>query len=211
MTLGRFAHFLETTRTLLRTKLPSGRAVIDDSLTADVLDALRRQEEPAFARLVKSHETIITGLCQARGLRGADIDDAAAEVFAAVYRGLPRFRGDSALNTWIYRIAVRVISRIRTRTRSMPQTDFSQGDEPVSPGNSPAEESQQQETSRDLWRAVATLEPRQALAIELFYRRGWGVEQVAEVMECPTGTVKTLLYRAREALKPILARQEIMP
>ena len=57
------------------------------------------------------------GLGQSLGLSGADLDDAAAEAFAAVYRALPTFKGDAAVGTWVYRIAYRVIVKARTKRR----------------------------------------------------------------------------------------------
>src|SRR5580698_3975558 len=82
------------------------------------LAALRRGDPRAFAGLVEQHQPVVLGLCQAMGLRGADRDDAAAEVFAAVFRSIARFEGRSALGTWIYRIAFRVIPKVRKRYRA---------------------------------------------------------------------------------------------
>ena len=68
----------------------------------------------------------------------------------------------------------------------------------------------QKETHARVWQAVAALEPRPAMAVELYYRRQMPVHEVAAVLGCPAGTVKTLLHRAREALRPAL-RSEALP
>jgi len=59
--------------------------------------------------------------------------------------------------------------------------------------------------------AVESLDERSATVVELYYRREWPLEKIAEVMDCPIGTVKTLLYRARERLRSILSKQEVYP
>jgi RNA polymerase sigma-70 factor (ECF subfamily) len=167
------------------------------------VSALRRGDANAFACLVRAHQRLVMGLCQSRGLMGADADDAAAEVFAAIYRALPRFEGRSALSTWVYRIACRVIVKSRRRLR---RTEFSSLDEPRDDpqAKSPIQSASNEERDRLIWSAVARLEPRQAMAVELFYRRDWSVQQVAEAMGCPENTVKTLLFRARGRLKGML-------
>jgi RNA polymerase sigma-70 factor, ECF subfamily len=176
-----------------------------DEAAVENLDvsALRRGDATAFACLVRAHQRLVMGLCQSRGMYGPDADDAAAEVFAAVYRALPRFEGRSALSTWVYRIACRVIAKSRRRLRSAASGPL---DEPrVDPqATSPIQSAVDDERDRLVWSAVAQLEPRQAMAIELFYRRDWSVQQVAEAMGCPENTVKTLLFRARNRLKAML-------
>ena len=176
-----------------------------DEAAVENLDvsALRRGDATAFACLVRAHQRLVMGLCQSRGLFGADADDAAAEVFAAVYRALPRFEGRSALSTWVYRIACRVIVKSRRRLR---RTEIASLDDPGVDAQaiSPMQATEDVERDRLVWSAVAQLEPRQALAVELFYRRDWSVQQVAEAMECPENTVKTLLFRARNRLKGML-------
>jgi RNA polymerase sigma-70 factor (ECF subfamily) len=68
----------------------------------------------------------------------------------------------------------------------------------------PAERAERSEMHRRLWDAVAELEPRSCMAIELYYRQGLPLEEIAAALECPVGTVKTLLFRAREELRKAL-------
>jgi len=174
------------------------------------LQALRRQDAGAFGRLVERHQALVLGLCQSLGLRGADSDDAAAEAFAAVYRALPGFDGRAELATWIYRIAWRTIIKVRQRLRRSVAAELSE--DRADAGQPPPESAaEQKETNERIWQAVAALDERQAAAVEMHYRRGWPIEQIAEVLECPTGTVKTLLFRARERLRAVLSREEIVP
>ncbi|HWE02419.1 MAG TPA: sigma-70 family RNA polymerase sigma factor [Tepidisphaeraceae bacterium] len=179
---------------------------VDENLD---LDALRRGNPRAFARLVELHQPVVLGLCQSMGLRGADSDDAAAEVFAAVFRSIARFEGRSALATWIYRIACRVIPKVRRRYRaaSSQQPDETQADENQ---ETPLERTSRNEINARVWTAVESLDDRSAIVVEMFYRRGLSVEQIGQVIDCPSGTVKTLLFRARVRLKEVLSRQEIV-
>jgi RNA polymerase sigma-70 factor (ECF subfamily) len=169
------------------------------------LDRLRQQDAAAFTELVARHQAIVMGLGQTLGLRGADLDDAAAEAFAAVYRALPKFQGRSELGTWVYRIAYRVILKARTKRRRQTTEELPDGSLATAANDpGPADQAQQTETAAAIWKAVEQLDPRSATAVEFFYRREWSVEKIAEVMECPTGTVKTLLFRARERLREVL-------
>lgn len=164
------------------------------------LEALRRRDAEVFAMLVERHQGVVLGLAQALGLRGADLDDAAAEVFANVFRALPRFEGRSSLGTWVYRIACRTIPKVRARYRPSPGQAMTQA-VPNLKQPSPLQESETAERNRRVWDAVAALDGREALAIEMCYRRGWPVSRIAQVLECPEGTVKTLLFRARQKLR----------
>lgn len=183
-------------------------------LSLDVA-SLRRQDAVEFRRLVEQHQRIVLGLAQSLGLRGADADDAAAETFAQVYRSLPGFQGRSSLSTWVYQIAVRTLRRYRSRSGRRAKLER-QADED-SPEAADVRESSPEaavtrtETNAKLWAAVAQLEKRQAMVVELCYRRGWGLEQIAETMRCPVGTIKTLLFRARDELRRKLKPEEMTP
>jgi RNA polymerase sigma-70 factor (ECF subfamily) len=174
------------------------------------LDRLRGQDADAFAVLVREHQTVVLGLGQSLGLRGPDLDDAAAEAFAAVYKALPKFRGDSELSTWIYRIAYRVIVKARTRRKRNATAELP-AEPPISTEPGPVEDAQRAETATAIWAAVESLDEREASAVELYYRRDWTLEKIATVLDCPVGTVKTLLYRARNHLREILSVQEVYP
>jgi RNA polymerase sigma-70 factor (ECF subfamily) len=173
------------------------------------LEPLRRREPVAFERLVRRHESVVLGLCQSMGLGGADMDDAAAEVFANVFRALPNFEGRSSLTTWVYRIACRTIPKVRARVRKgrgegLPAERIDDAQ------RTPAEESETAELYQRLWKEVGMLDDREAMAIELYYRREMPVEDVATSLECPAGTVKTLLFRARQKLRERLAPREVV-
>jgi RNA polymerase sigma-70 factor (ECF subfamily) len=169
------------------------------------LTLLRRQDPAAFTRLVERCQGLVMGLCQSLGMHGTDRDDAAAEAFAAVYSALPGFDGRSAPTTWVYCIAWRTIARFRKK-RSATAAVESAADRPDhNPG--PRATAEAAETRQRVWSAVANLEPRQAAAVEMFYRRDLSVEEIAAILQCPTGTVKTLLFRAREQLRRTLASE----
>jgi RNA polymerase sigma-70 factor, ECF subfamily len=165
------------------------------------LDRLRRQDAREFARLVAVYQRFVLGMAQSLGLSGADCDDAAAETFAIAYRALPKFRGDAQLSTWLYRIGYRTALKVRHR---YPQTLSPTADTAETHALRPEETMAVHETHEAIWQAVARLDSDQAIAVELFYRRLMSVEEVAAVMQKPEGTVKTLLFRARERLRTLL-------
>ena len=174
------------------------------------LDRLRGRDEETFAWLVARTQRIVLGLGQSVGLAGADLDDAAAETFWAVYRALPSFAGRSALTTWVYSIACRTLVRFRARRdrhrhRAAPLDAAAHSDAGADAASDGLERREQSEA---VWSAVAALGPRSAMAVELFYRRGLSVEEVAAALGCPQGTVKTLLFRARAALRQSLGHLE---
>jgi RNA polymerase sigma-70 factor (ECF subfamily) len=201
--------FSETALRLVATNGWQAVCLNEDDLELEIpLEPLRRREPGAFERLVRRHEPVVLGLCQSMGLGGPDLDDAAAEVFANVFRSLPNFEGRSSLGTWVYRIACRTIPKVRARVRKNRGSELPA--EPLDDGQpTPLEASESAELHRKLWEAVARLDDREAMAIDLYYRREQSVEQVAAALECPEGTVKTLLFRARQKLRERLAPQEV--
>ncbi len=170
------------------------------------LDRLRQRDEAAFTWLVNEHQSLVLALGQSLGLSGPDLDDAAAEVFAGIYQALPRFEGRSALRTWVYRIALRILTRFRQRARRnpapLPPEGLSQRSEPP-----PGLRLEENEMNQRVWAAVARLDAKQAAVIELHYRQGWPLDQIAQALPCPVGTVKTLLFRARQRLRELLERE----
>ena len=174
------------------------------------LDRLRSQDAAAFAELVAVNQAIVVGLGQSLGLRGADLDDAAAEAFAAVYRALPRFEARSEISTWVYRIAHRVIVKVREKRKRQSMAELPSETLP-SAQTGPGEDAERSETAQLIWSTVQTLEPRQASVVDLYYRQDWPLEKIAAALDCPVGTVKTLLFRARARLREVLSKEEVLP
>lgn len=169
---------------------------------------LRAREPAAFTWLVAHCERIVLGLAQALGLHGADLDDAAADVFLAVYRALPSFEARSAVTTWVYAIACRVLQRSAIKRRRTRGVSFDEARHAAAGALSADQCSIDRERDEAIWAAVAALEPRSAMAVELHYRRGLNIEEIAATLQCPGGTVKTLLFRARAVLRNRLAELE---
>jgi RNA polymerase sigma-70 factor (ECF subfamily) len=157
---------------------------------------------------VQAYQDLVLALGQTLGFRSADLDDTAADVFAEVWLALPGFEGRSSLGTWIYRIAIRVFIRRRRSAPTVTGLSHEIADDPQPP---PSQRLEAEESRQRLWHAVAQLDPRSAAAVELYYRQGWPLAQIAEALECPQGTVKTLLFRARASLREALSSQEVLP
>jgi RNA polymerase sigma-70 factor (ECF subfamily) len=174
------------------------------------LERLRRQDVGEFTRFVGAYEHFVLGLCQTLGLTPADCDDAAAETFALAYKALPGFRADSQLSTWLYRIAYRTSLKVRRRYPKSANTSELAEQVSDSRDEAPSRTAENQDTAAAIWQAVGKLDPEQAAAVEMFYRRGLSVEEIGEVMGKPVGTVKTLLFRARERLRFLLQSMEKM-
>ncbi len=178
------------------------------------LRALRQQDAVEFTRLVKAHESVLLGLCQSMGLQYADAQDATIEAFAAVYRALPTFRGDARLSTWLYRIAYRSILRVRKRNRRWLSAATANAPAQAAENridSSASKGLEQDENARQLWQAVAQLRPQEAAVVELFYRLGWSVAEVAENLGYSVSQVKILLFRARGALAEKLVKMGVTP
>ncbi|MEI8196198.1 MAG: sigma-70 family RNA polymerase sigma factor [Phycisphaerae bacterium] len=173
---------------------------------------LRQRNAAAFTRLVQQCQGVVLSLGQSLGLKGTDLDDAAAEVFVEVYRSLPAFKGEAQVTTWVYAIAYRTMLRVRTKLGKQAVATPPEGVKGEAADThilAPGDEAQQEEEYEKLWQAVAELEPQQALAIELFYGKGLSVTELVKVMNCPEGTIKTLLFRGRQRLREVLIRQEV--
>ena len=166
---------------------------------------------PAFEKLVARYQNKLIGY-SARMLGDQDeAEDVAQEVFIKAYRSLDSFRGDSQFSTWIYRIATNLcIDRIRARKRR-PQQAYSL-DEPMDKdeekgGREIADNSA--EPTREVEREELRLRVRQVMSempekmrtiLIMCDMQGMSYEEIAKVLDCPIGTVKSRLFHARADL-----------
>jgi RNA polymerase sigma-70 factor (ECF subfamily) len=164
--------------------------------------SLRAGDSAAFAELVRQYQGRIFGLCQSVGLRGADIDQTASDIFAAVYLALPSFDGRSALGTWVYQIAFRTALRQKKNA-----TRHAHGTLPENLAEGPVvDQLELEDTREDIWKSVAALGKQTAMIVKLYYQDDLQLPEIAAITGRPVGTIKTILFRARLQLSESLAR-----
>lgn len=129
----------------------------------------------------------------------AQAEDVAQEIFIKLYQRLDSFRGDCRFSTWLYRLAINAAIDFQRKNRKFEADDI---DRLVIPGTATNIESEIEagETSVKVQEAIATLPQTQRMMVYLFYWLGFRIREIAEVMDCPQGTVKVYLSRAKQHL-----------
>jgi RNA polymerase sigma-70 factor, ECF subfamily len=163
---------------------------VEDSI---LVRAAQNGDVDAFEELVRRYQTSIYRVALRMLGSRADAQDAVQETFVRAWRALPRFRHDSAISTWLYRIVTRrALDRIASR-RSTGTLDEVEGEA----GPDPAQAAEQQERLRAIKRAIAKLPPDQRAALVLREFEGLSYEEVAQVLGASLPAVKTRIHRAR--------------
>jgi RNA polymerase sigma-70 factor (ECF subfamily) len=174
-----------------------------DQASEDALLArCRAGSEAAFGELVDHHKNFVFAVILRSTRDPAHAEDLAQEVFIRMYRGLPHFRGDSRLTTWIYRIVRNICvedSKRRHSTQSL--NDMPENREPgtIDP------QFRDIELHDRLSKAMEQLSEQSRLIVAAHYFGGRQYEQIAEDMDMPLGTVKTHLHRAKRRLRELLS------
>ena len=172
----------------------------------ELIERCRSGDDTAFAELVDRYKDLVYGLIyrmvRDRGLA----DDLAQEVFLKVHRGLPYFRGEARLSTWIFRIVQNVC--VQTRTSRRPDVPLEDGrdDRPPRQFGSVDQAFGAIEDRDRLDKALAQLPPNYRMLVVAHYLRGVQYESLAEALNLPLGTVKTHLYRAKRRLRELLEK-----
>jgi RNA polymerase sigma-70 factor, ECF subfamily len=197
-------------------------------MTAEDTDALlvervQRGDVRAFEMLVVKYQRRVERLI-GRMVRDVDlVADIAQETFIRAYRAMPQFRGDSAFYTWLYRIAVNTAKKaLMDRKRDPVVTEsalFSVNDEEtsraeseLSDGETPEGVLASKQIAQTVNAAIQALSEDLRQAIVLREIEGLSYEEIAEVMNCPIGTVRSRIFRARESiaekLRPLLQTRD---
>jgi len=181
-------------------------------------------DQKAFELLVMKYQRRIERLI-GRMVRDVDlVEDIAQETFIRAYRALHQFRGEAQFYTWLYRIAVNTAKKALVDMRRDPtisesalRPSSSDDDETYRPANEPTTDETPetvlaaQEIAGVVEAAMAALPAELRQAVTLREIEGMSYEEIAEVMDCPIGTVRSRIFRAREAIsarvKPLLDSQ----
>lgn len=175
---------------------------MDAGRERNLVERCRRGDEGAFQELVEEHRSLVFALIARVIPDRSRTEDAAQDVFLRMYRGLPYFRGESRLSTWIYRIVANVCAQEAARRPAPASLD----DDRVRPPVPAAADRQFSdfELRERLEKAIARLPPNQRLLVAAHYLEGIQYEDLAEALDIPMGTVKTHLYRAKQQLRRML-------
>jgi len=191
--------------------------VADRDIDQQLVERVQRGDKAAFDLLLVKYQRKIFRLLSRLIRDTAEIEDVAQEAFVKAYRALPNFRGDSAFYTWLYRIAINtaknyLVSQGR-RAPTSTQADvedaetFDDGDH-LRDLNTPDSMLVTKQVAEAVNRAIDQLPEDLRTAIVLRELEGLSYEEIAESMQCPIGTVRSRIFRAREAialeLRPIL-------
>lgn len=179
-----------------------------------LVERVQHGEKRAFDLLVLKYQGRVQAIVS-RFVRDRDeIADVSQEAFIKAYRALPKFRGDSQFYTWLYRIAVNCAKNyLLSRSRRPPGSDIDMDDSEQFSGDLRLAELENPENALARDQLAAALEavieglPQELRsAVTLREYDGLSYEEIAEVMSCPVGTVRSRIFRAREAIEAEIAR-----
>jgi RNA polymerase sigma-70 factor (ECF subfamily) len=189
-----------------------------NSIDQQLIERIQRGDKNAFNLLVKKYQHKVVSLVSRYVNNPGDVPDVAQEAFIKAYRAIPDFRGESAFYTWLYRIAVNTAKNyIVAQGRRPPDMDVDSQDAETYEGaeNLPEVANPENlmlsaEIRREVSLTLESLPEDLRTAITLREIEGLSYDEIAEVMDCPVGTVRSRIFRAREAIdkriQPLLQR-----
>lgn len=189
----------------------------DREIDLQLVERVREGDKRAYGLLVEKYRRKIIRLLSRMVRDADDLEDIAQETFIKAYRALPQFRGDAAFYTWLYRIAVNTAKNFLVARgkamRTVSDQAVNEDDEPderllAQDISTPETELLSKQVAIAVNEAVDALPEELRQAITLREMEGMSYEEIAEYMACPIGTVRSRIFRAREAiaskLRPIL-------
>jgi len=222
-------HKLQATRTVFKTDLEirpvvrkpdqseAERARMSEAQVDQLLvERVQKGDKKAFDLLINKYQHRIISLVARYVSDQTEALDVAQEAFIKAYRAIPRFRGDSAFYTWLYRIAINTAKNwLVAKKRRPPTSDIDAADAEqydmdsrLKEHGTPENELMREEIRRTVYDTIAELPDDLRTAIILREMDGMSYEEIAVTMDCPIGTVRSRIFRAREAidekLKPLV-------
>jgi RNA polymerase sigma-70 factor (ECF subfamily) len=173
-----------------------------------LVERVQKGDKRAFDLLINKYQHRIISLVGRYVSDPAEAMDVSQEAFIKAYRAIDRFRGDSAFYTWLYRIAINTAKNwLVARKRRPPSTDIDASDAEqydvdsrLKEQGTPENELLREEIKSTVFNAIADLHDDLRTAIMLRELEGMSYEDIAVTMDCPIGTVRSRIFRAREAI-----------
>lgn len=180
-----------------------------------LVERVQRGDKRAFDLLALKYQRRIVALVSRYVKDSDEVFDVTQEAFVKAYRALPRFRGESAFYTWLYRIAINTAkNHLVSRARRPPNVDIDIQDAELLTDSAVLRDDETPETALAaeqmkavIYETIEGLPEELRTAVTLREFEGLSYDEIAEVMECPVGTVRSRIFRAREAIEQAMAAQ----
>ena len=193
----------------------------DREIDQQLVERAQRGDKQAFGLLVQKYQRKLARLLSRFIRDPAEVEDVAQEAFIKAYRALPAFRGDSAFYTWLYRIGINTAKNYlmalgrRAPTSTEVEAEEAEGfdeGEQLRDINTPESVLLSKEIAQTVNATIEKLPEELRTAIQMREIEGMSYEDIAKAMDCPIGTVRSRIFRAREAiagqLRPLLNPQK---
>ena len=192
----------------------------ENELDRALVERVQQGDKRAFDLLVRKYQHKLIGLISRYVRSHAECEDIAQESFIRAWRAIHSFRGDSAFYTWLYKIAVNTAKNHLVAMKRRPPSgdidvddaEFVTGGERMHDNATPEHELMRQEIEQSVFSTVQALPEELRTAITLREVDGLSYDEIAAAMGCPIGTVRSRIFRAREAidekLRPLLSGRE---
>jgi len=182
----------------------------DREIDQQLVERAQRGDKRAFDLLVVKYQRKLARLLSQFIRDAAEVEDVTQETFIKAYRSLSLFRGDSAFYTWLYRIGINaaknfLVAQKRRASATTNEFDieaaenFEEGSQ-LRELNTPENELMSKQIAQTVHQALQALPEELRSAITLREIEGLSYEEIASIMSCPTGTVRSRIFRAREAI-----------
>ena len=180
-----------------------------DETDSQLVERVKRGDKGAFDLLLLKYQHKVVSLIGRYVHDSHEVMDVSQEAFIRAYRALPGFRGDSAFYTWLYRIAINTAkNHLVFKSRRPPDRGIDPSDEELKADSAvlrhdagPESELIAAELEQAIQNAINNLPEELKTAVTLREFEGLSYEDIAIVMDCPTGTVRSRIFRAREAIE----------
>jgi RNA polymerase sigma-70 factor, ECF subfamily len=193
----------------------------DRDIDRQLVARAQRGDKQAFELLVEKYQRKLARLLSRFIRDPAEVEDVTQEAFIKAYRALPAFRGDSAFYTWLYRIGINTAKNYlmamgrRAPTSTEVEADEAEGfeeGEQLRDINTPESMLLSNEIAQTVNATIESLPEELRTAIQMREIEGMSYEDIAKAMDCPIGTVRSRIFRAREAiaeqLRPLLGTRK---
>jgi RNA polymerase sigma-70 factor (ECF subfamily) len=183
-----------------------------------LIERVQQGDKQAFNLLVIKYQNKVCSVLSRYLSHSSDVQDVAQDAFLKAYRSLPTFRGESAFYTWLYRIVINTAkNHLTAQGRRPPMTDIDVDDaeyhelgRDLKEISNPESQMLSEELRQVVFTTIDALPAELKMALSLRELEGLSYEEIADVMDCPVGTVRSRIFRAREAvekrIQPLLQR-----